>query len=250
MLSIATETIEVKIKTKSLTKRSDTFSATDGYKWQIEGLKGHDTIWGANSHDTVKGGLGDDVIYGGDGKDVLHGGSGADAIYGDAGNNRLFGEDGDDTLFGGSGKDTLNGGAGDDVIYAGTKGSVIEGGFGVDTMVGGKGVDVFRFAPGETGASLYYSDTVMSFKGGKDKIDLSQFDADAATEGRQPLTYVISKVMPPWEYEPFAPSATGQVTIDSLVTGTFRVSIDVDGDGTVDAAIQVRGTITSLDLIL
>jgi Ca2+-binding RTX toxin-like protein len=152
-----------KIKTKQLTKKADAFTAIDGFHWNIDGLKGADTIHGAGGNDTLVGGKGNDWLYGEGGKNVLFGDAGDDILYGG-------------TLVRSTAKSTINGGAGDDTLYASAGGSVMEGGVGTDDMTGKKGKDIFVFKDGDSSADSFYWDHVFDFKVGKDKIDLSAFN--------------------------------------------------------------------------
>jgi Ca2+-binding RTX toxin-like protein len=184
-----------KTKTKNLSKKADSFKATDGFHWNIDGLKGKDTIYGASGNDT------------------LHGGKGDDWLYGKSGNNVLFGDDGNDNLYGGvlvggKSKSTIYGGAGDDTLFASAGGSVLEGGIGSDDMIGKKGKDVFVFRAGDSGNSAFDWDHVFDFKIGKDKIDLSALNG-------APFTLVTA----------YGPDTL--IRIDANSDGTYDQSIQV-----------------------
>ncbi|MDJ0391687.1 calcium-binding protein [Roseomonas sp. E05] len=157
---------------------------------RIQAGSGGDTIYAGYGQDTVFGGAGDDLIMGygagglssgnvdglasQDGADRLHGGAGQDVIQGGGGGDIIFGDDGDDWLYGGSGNDTLSGGTGNDVI---------ESGRGADTMSGGAGRDIFVFGYGylsEFGGDANEGrDTLLDFRPGVDRIDLSGYAVNA-----------------------------------------------------------------------
>ena len=89
---------------------------------------------------------------------------GDDAVDAGGGNDRLDGGNGNDTLLGGDGDDVISGGNGDDVV---------SGGGGNDRLSGGNGGD--RFVFGADGSI----DTLLDFRSGQDKIDLSGLGIDA-----------------------------------------------------------------------
>lgn len=162
----------------------------------INGRRGHDRLKGQAGDDSIKGAGGEDTLIGGGGSDTLKGGGGADSLKGGGGEDRLAGGGGSDTLKGGGGADSLNGGGGDDVLAGGGKNDTLDGsrgddrlkggggddlilgGAGSDRIAGGRGADVIRyrdadFASGET-------DTILGFKSGEDRIDLTGVSAAAS----------------------------------------------------------------------
>jgi Ca2+-binding RTX toxin-like protein len=108
---------------------------------QLDGLAGHDSIYGGKANDTLGGGDGNDVIYAGTGRDRLEGGAGNDSLWGGAGNDTLNGGIGNDSLSGDDGDDRLEvkGGAWGGVLYS----NILDGGNGSDTLVGGVSSDTF-----------------------------------------------------------------------------------------------------------
>jgi subtilisin-like proprotein convertase family protein len=85
---------------------------------RFHGMRGHDTLRGAEGDDLLWGGRGNDRLFGGQGRDVLSGGTGADHLWGGSGR---------DTLSGGGGQDILRGGTGDDSYLLSAGASVREG---------------------------------------------------------------------------------------------------------------------------
>ncbi|KAA2212777.1 calcium-binding protein [Teichococcus oryzae] len=154
---------------------------------QIHAGRGNDLIFAGYGRDVVTGGAGNDTIYGygpsgptpgavnayaeRDLADRLWGGAGNDFIAGGGGNDRIWGGTGNDMIFGGSGNDVIRGGAGDDVISSGA---------GADNIAGGAGRDIFVYAYDPFLSEQAYdandgTDTILDFKPGTDKIDLSGY---------------------------------------------------------------------------
>lgn len=154
----------------------------------------------------LTGNAGNNLLDGNDYANVLDGGK--------AGNDTLKGEGGNDTLKGGTGADVENGGAGKDTLVGGT---------GKDSLTGGSGADRFSFAAADSSKTAPDKITDFSHAQG-DKIDLAtaysgtfQFLGKGAfTEKAGQLHYAV----------------TG---------GNAAVEGDVNGDGTVDFAIQLTG---------
>jgi len=125
-----------------------------------------------------------DSIFGNEADNRLHGMSGNDRISGRAGNDVASGEAGDDNLSGGAGDDRLSGGGGNDFI---------RGDAGADVSAGGAGKDRFFYRSyGEMGA-LDHHDRIRDFTK-DDRLDFSKLDADAASGGRQKLTFLGNAV--------------------------------------------------------
>jgi Ca2+-binding RTX toxin-like protein len=101
----------------------------------IEGGVGNDSIEGSVGKDYIFAGEGNDFVDGEEGNDVIWGGPGNDRLEGDEGNDLVFGEDGEDTLTGGTGNDRLYGNAGVDRIF---------GEDGDDSMFGGRHEDIIE----------------------------------------------------------------------------------------------------------
>ena len=119
----------------------------------VSGGAENDALFGEMGADAPRGDAGNDKLYGWSENDILYGGAENDALWGDAGNDWLRGDSGVDRLFGGIGNDILHGVAGNDLLY------------------GGSVRDIFVFA----GASGRVR--ILDFEQGRDRIDLSAYDA-------------------------------------------------------------------------
>jgi len=108
--------------------------------------------------------------------------SARDTIVGGAGRDSLSGGDGNDRLVGSRGIDTLSGGQGDDILIGGT---------GADILSGGSGKDKFVFLSGDTGLGRA-RDTILDFRHGIDRIDLSKIDANTSTRADNLFTTLLS----------------------------------------------------------
>jgi Ca2+-binding RTX toxin-like protein len=93
-------------------------------------------------------------------------------LLGGTGNDVIFGQHDNDTIKGDDGRDVIHGGQGDDVI---------SGGAGRDFLSGNAGMDTFVFTKGSQ------TDTIIDFRNGVDKIDLSAF----ALAGFEALEHAI-----------------------------------------------------------
>ncbi|MFC3713763.1 M10 family metallopeptidase C-terminal domain-containing protein [Sphingoaurantiacus capsulatus] len=156
----------------------------------LRGLGGNDQLDGGNSDDTLDGGDDDDRLDGGNGNDTLLGGAGVDTLSGGNGNDTLDGGDGNDRIEGGNGNDTMRGGAGDDVLEGGNGDDTLLGGDGADRLEGGNGNDVLTGGAGNdtlaggNGNDRFIfaadgsTDTILDFRSGQDKIDLSALGID------------------------------------------------------------------------
>ncbi|MCV3734608.1 Ig-like domain-containing protein [Rhizobium sp. TRM96647] len=128
--------------------------------------------------------------HGTSGNDKLNGSSGKDALYGKGGNDILYGRGGNDILSGGAGNDRLIGGAGNDRLTGGSGDDRLTGGSGVDTLTGGSGRDTFVFtSTKDTGLGNDKRDTVTDFVHARDKLDLSQIDANSTRSGDQDFVW-------------------------------------------------------------
>ncbi len=215
---------------------------------KMSGDAGDDRMSGQSGADEIWGNDGDDIMSGGDGADRMGGGAGDDVVRGDAGNDTLFGNEGKDHMVGGVGNDTLHGNedddvllgqSGDDKLLGGDGTDRLLGGQGQDELVGGNGVDVFiggagadrlldwedtdsgdifLFRAGDSGVAADQMDVIEGFDSGTDKIHLKAFGGLDFIEG-----------------DAFSGNGSGEVLFD----GDF-VQIDANGDGTVDAMIEVK----------
>lgn len=160
------------------------------------------------------GGSNNDAITGNAVKNVLRGNAGNDALSGLLNDDQLFGDAGNDTLVGGAGRDLLS---------------------------GGTGFDTFLYrATSESTVAAAGRDLISGFQHG-DKINLRTIDANALAAGNQNFTFHVN----------FTGHA-GEVQYDVVAAATLLVSMDVNGDGIADAAIQVTGvaSLSALDFVL
>ncbi len=139
-------------------------------------------------------------------------------VRGGLGNDTLTGANQNDKFRGNDGNDQLNGLGGNDLLYGGAGRDKVNGDTGDDLVVGNAGNDALFGGAGD------------------DRIDLSQMSTDIA--------FVGDRVF----------SATGDVELrfSVLNSGTARVMLDVDGDGTGDLRFLVLDTLhlTTSDFIL
>ncbi len=216
----------------------------DGGSDMLFGEAGDDLVDGGNGRDKVYGGAGDDTVIGGGSDDLLSGGSGDDSLRGGSNNDTLKGGSGDDTLEGGTGQDQVQGGSGDDlllgeedadILRGGRGADTLNGGAGADTLSGGQDADVFEFiAASDTGVGA--NDQITDFTQGLDQMDLSGIGA---------LDFVGTNA--------FAGGGQGSVRYVRInADNRTEVRIDVDGDGLIDAQIQLDGAMTLIgtDFIL
>lgn len=176
--------------------------------------------------DDVVGTSAADTVFGGDGSQVLTGGGGADFLAGGKGN---------DTLIGSAGRDKLIGGLGNDMLVGGHGADILNGGPGADRFVYLKTTDSTLAAGGR--------DTIFDFsRAQRDKINLSELDANTKIDGIQAFKFIGSK-----EFT----KAAGQLRYEKSGSDTF-VYADVNGNGRADFAITLEGSIPlqSTDFLL
>jgi Ca2+-binding RTX toxin-like protein len=190
------------------------------------------------NNDRLFGGAGDDEIHGGIGNDMLHGGSGSDKLFGDEGNDRLMGGSGNDALDGGAGNDRLKGGSGEDKLDGGAGNDKLAGGHGNDMLTGGADADTFKF--GEMGGN----DTITDFETGVDKIDVSNFEFDAAA-----LAAILTAGIQTAE-TPAVPDDPATAANESVpaIPGGLKLQLDADTSVLINGATLL--TLTVADFIL
>lgn len=133
------------------------------------------------------------------------------------------------TLFGRGGDDTLIGGDDNDRLYAGDGNDILEGGAGDDLLRGGAGRDTFRFADTFFSDPLG-TDRIMDFsRAERDRIDLSDMDADTNLDGHQSFRFIANGSFT---------GQAGEVRYDADAVET-RIQADTNGDGLADLTIMV-----------
>lgn len=151
-----------------------------------------------------------------------------DTLSGNIGDDRLLGYTGQDRLSGEKGDDELNGGDGNDVL---------DGGFGSDTLVGGIGAD--RFVYHKLQDIVGGAEVIRDFSHVQgDTIDLVRFDADSRADGRQSITFIGEGA--------FSGTDSAEVRVSIASAKLNVLQFDVNGDGKIDALVNVR-TSTTLD---
>lgn len=201
----------------------DVFFSGDGND-RMTGGGGNDRLDGGVGEDKLKGSAGDDRLNGGKDNDKLTGGSGNDDLYGVAGDDVLRGGPGDDKAVGGPGNDKIYGNDGSDLLMGNAGDDRLEGGTGYDKMLAGKGADEFVFKSAAD-STTDNPDVIRDFKRAEgDLIDVSgvaEFDFIGASAFN---------------------SAAGELRYENVGNKTF-VYGDIDGEGSADFAIRVRGNI-------
>ncbi|MGL4320516.1 MAG: M10 family metallopeptidase C-terminal domain-containing protein [Paracoccaceae bacterium] len=157
--------------------------------------------------------------------------AGNDRWTGGSSSEQMVGLAGADTFFGMGGNDTLNGGAGNDVL---------SGGRGRDILVGGVYNDRFDFdVVADSGATATTRDVITDFRHLRDKIDLRDIDASTVSTGNAAFDFIGSAG--------FHRIAGELRFLKQDVSGTANdktfISGDVNGDGTADFQIELRGLI-------
>lgn len=163
---------------------------------------------------TLTGGAGNDTLRGGDGHDLLIGGDGDDLLEGGAGN---------DTLIGGAGRDTLMGGDGDDVLILDAD----------DIAFGGAGADSFVVTDSVVGKWVSLAQNGETVNLLEQMRDFSLREGDRLVFATHDWTATILN------------GGDGiELPLDDGRVGGMSVDIDIDGDGQIDATLNVSSTIT------
>ncbi|WP_020042868.1 calcium-binding protein [Salipiger mucosus] len=159
---------------------------------------------------------------------------------------RFIGGDYADNLRGDAGRNTLKGGGVSDRLYGRYGDDVLDGGTGADALYGNRGADVMTGGPDEgrrdrfiyfhaeeSGVGRGNRDVITDFTPGEDRIEISRFDADTLTGGKQGFTFIGARSFSgtPGELRAGAVSSEG-ITL---------VQADLDGDGTPDFEIELTG---------
>ena len=141
------------------------------------------------------------------------GGTGNDSITGNNAGNILSGGGGNDTLRGGAGNDRLQGDAGADIFVFGAVG------------------ESHDYVSRSDGKKLI-PDMLLDFTSGTDRIDLSGIDANLATAGDDPFTFIGASAFS---------NVAGQLRAE-VYGGQVHILADVNGDGAADLHIIASGT--------
>jgi Ca2+-binding RTX toxin-like protein len=243
----------------------------------MTGGVGADRLDGAGGDDVLDGGANDDKFFGGQGADTMAGGTGADAYYvntksdlvdetGGDGVDNVFSSSGfnlagsnvlgevenlrlsglldingignalDNVITGTSAKNILKGGDGDDTLKGLGGDDTLTGGIGADRLTGGLEADVFVYtASNHSTVAASGRDTLYDFSQG-DKIDLSAIDADTTTAGNQAFIFVGAAAFS---------STAGELRAEVISSNTL-ISADINGNGTADFSLLLKGAITML----
>jgi peroxidase len=122
---------------------------------------------------------------------------------------------------------TLEGGEAGDMLAGGDGDQVLSGGPGGDTLLGGAGADVFRLDVAED--SLPEApDVIRDFTQGEDRVDVSEL-AEEEFAWLDGGGFTASG------------AAEARTEQDGGRTGLL---LDVDGDGTADAAVEIQGVVS------
>jgi Ca2+-binding RTX toxin-like protein len=244
----------------------------------MSGGAGADRLDGAGGDDVLNGGASSDKLTGGQGADTMAGGAGDDLYYvdsktdvvdestvngfdtifstsswslmqsanmlGDVEDLRLTGSadingsgnDFDNVVLGTSGKNTLRGNAGDDTIKGQAGDDTLIGGSGADKLTGGLDVDLFLYtASNQSTVAVTGRDTIYDFSQAEgDKIDLSAIDADSTVAADQAFVFIGAAAFS---------STAGELRAEVMGANTL-VSADINGDGSADFSILVKGVTT------
>jgi VCBS repeat-containing protein len=189
-----------------------------------------------DTNDSISGNGGNDTISAGDGNDGVNGGTGADTIFGEGGNDNLSGASENDTIDGGEGNDTIDGDSGDDTLIGGNGNDTNNDYQGANTWNGGAGQDTVTYLSYGPGASTY--------TGGADR-DFYRLDYSWGIAG------TVADTITDFQGGP----GGDNIRLDTLI-GTFTgfpsganpftsgylrlVSVDLDGDGADDTALQAN----------
>lgn len=180
----------------------------------VFGSTENDQIVGSSQTDAVFASAGNDSLEGATGDDYLRGGDNDDRVMGGADRDIANGNRGNDLLEGDQGDDFLRGGQDNDTLMGGDGRDILVGDFGSDVLTGGSGADAFVLR------------------------------AETAVEQLDPI---LADCI--CDFNPAEGDRIGLTSIASLQALAF-FSIDVDGNGTADTAIQISETGEVLGVVL
>lgn len=232
-----------------------------------------DVIFGTTGNDTIDGGAGDDQLLGGGGNDVLIGKTGLDNYDGGAGFDRVSyaysneqvdvnlttgvatfgdgakeylvsieavsGSQADNIITGSAVNNELDGKAGNDTLKGQGGDDQLTGGLGADTLTGGPGNDSFVYrALTDSTPDASGRDLITDFTTG-DHMDLTALEASVGESFHFVGTAGFSHT-------------AGEIRYQVTSNGHTVVSLDSNGDGVADFAIQLTGshTLTAADFTL
>ena len=222
---------------------------------QGDTFSGIENASGGKAGDTLIGSAGINVLNGSEGNDVLRGGAGADELIGGTGSDTASyygattavtvnlqtgtGSDGDtlsgvENVNGGKGGDSLTGNAGANALAGYEGNDTLRGGAGLDFLAGGTGADRFVYTALGDSAVGANADRITDFSHAQgDRIDLSAIDANTALAGNQAFSFIGSGLYT---------GVAGQLRF-AQSGGNTTIAGDINGDGTSDFHIIVKGTI-------
>ena len=229
--------------------QGDSFSGIEN----VNGSRGGDSLTGNASDNLLAGYEGNDLLRGDAGADRLIGGTGTDtaSYYGAAtavtvnlqtgagtgGDAQGDSFNGIENVNGGRAGDTLIGNAVSNLLAGYEGNDTLQGGGGRDFLAGGAGADRFVYTAIGDSVVGANADRITDFSRAQgDKIDLSAIDANTGATGNQAFTFIGSGLFTHHAGElRFAQSG-----------GNTIIAGDINGDGTSDFHIILKGTIALL----
>ncbi|MEE4462935.1 M10 family metallopeptidase C-terminal domain-containing protein, partial [Azotobacter chroococcum] len=156
----------------------------------------------------------------------------------------LEGSAASDSLIGSAAAESLAGGAGDDYLHGGAGDDSLDGGLGRDTLAGSSGADLFRFASREDSYrtdSEGFSDLILDFEAGEDRIDLSALGFSGLGDGHGgTLAVQVNDAGTRTYLKSFEADAGGR---------RFEVALEGDYGGQLSAEAFLFTTPTPLEVI-
>lgn len=142
-------------------------------------------------------------------------------------NGTVFGGNGNDRMFGGAKSDTFEGGDGNDVLRGGGASDKLYGGLDKDILNGGGGRDFFEFKSlNDSKLAFGQRDVIQNFSHKqKDKIDLSEIDAQASAAGDQAFDFIGKNAFSGQEGEVRYQKSGGQTLVQVDTDGDFQAEM-------------------------
>jgi len=197
----------------------------------IVGNNGSNVLSGLAGDDVLRGGAGSDTLLGGAGDDNMDGGIGIDTVsYANAAGSvtvslaltgfQNTGSDGFDKI---QNVENITGSAFDDTLSGNADRNVITGGGGADHLTGGTSIDTFVYT--SIGDSSFGNADTITDLTNADKIDLTALGND----------FTLVHALDGHAHEILVSYNAG--------TNTTTISIDMNGDGTIDGSdMQILAT--------